>query len=218
MGGLYSGNWYNHPPRKELVEAYPALDVRDLHLERRLEPGGRYLWTWWQGDREVLSVEITALDDAVELAYPPGGQGGRVERYVTPLEWTACNLGGKRPWFVCPGVKDGVACDRRAARLHLRGGLFLCRRCHDLAYASQRDGLRTAPIHKARAIRRRLGGSESILDPFPGRPKGMHRATYARLQDEYQEALERHLRVTDAYLGELDGLIGKVYKKLGLNL
>lgn len=218
MGGLHSGNWYNHPPRKGLVEDCPALDVRDLHRERRLESGGRYLWTWRHGDMAVLSVRIRALIDAVELAYPPGGRGGGVERYVVPLNWTACNLGGERPWFVCPGARDGVACNRRVARLHLKGGLFLCRRCHDLAYASQRNGFRTAPIYKARAIRRRLGGSESILDPFPARPKGMHRATYARLEDEYQEAVDRHLRATDAYLGEVRAIVANVYEKLGLAL
>ena len=44
----------------------------------------------------------------------------------------------------------------------------------------------------------------------------MPRATYARLQDEYQDALGRHLRATDAYLGEVHAIIAKVYERLGL--
>ena len=37
-------------------------------------------------------------------------------------------------------------------------------------------------LAKAQQIRRRLGGSGSLIAPFPAKPKGMHRRTYDRLR------------------------------------
>jgi hypothetical protein len=48
------------------------------------------------------------------------------------LEWTPCNYGGQRPWFLSP-VRG---CSRRVAVLY-GGGIFACRRCHGLNYQSQ---------------------------------------------------------------------------------
>lgn len=54
------------------------------------------------------------------------------------LDWTPCRLGGRRFWFLCPFVGDGVVCGRRAGILyHFRGDLG-CRICLQLTYASQR--------------------------------------------------------------------------------
>jgi hypothetical protein len=209
MGGVGSGRWPGL--RKGLVGDHLDLDVLELHRERRLEPGEWYYRTWWRGDRALLTVMIQALDDGVELSYPPRtrgrGRGVRQTRYDVPLAWTACNFGGERPWFECPGEADGVACGRRAAKLYYRDGLFLCRLCQDLSYASQGRVLRTGPLRKAQGIRLRLGGSLDIRDPFPPRPKGMHRATHARLHDEYLDALEEHLGVTAVHLGRVDGTL-----------
>ena len=56
---------------------------------------------------------------------------------------TACNYGGARLWFICPGWKNGIACRRRCRKLYLspRGHVFACRVCHDLTYEStQKSG------------------------------------------------------------------------------
>jgi hypothetical protein len=37
-------------------------------------------------------------------------------------------------------------------------------------------------LHPAEKIRERLGDSANMMEPFPGRPKGMHWKTYERLQ------------------------------------
>ncbi len=46
---------------------------------------------------------------------------------------TASNLEGFVRWFVCP------ACQKRVGKLYLPFGeaVFLCRKCHDLAYRAQ---------------------------------------------------------------------------------
>jgi len=92
-------------------------------------------------------VEDTRRADTDELPFldvrtlKRGGlidQGQEQLEGVAPLAWTACNFGGSRPWFVCPG------CDQRAAILYwdeedMPAGELLCRRCLDLGYRSQRE-------------------------------------------------------------------------------
>src|SRR5262249_46218317 len=99
-----------------------------------------------------------------------------------PVVWNACRFGGARPYFVCPGVVNGVACGLRVTKLCLAGTYFLCRCCYGLAYASQREDRYGRALRRASKIRMRLGGEADIVSAFPARPKGMHRQTYERLQ------------------------------------
>ncbi len=50
-----------------------------------------------------------------------------------PLSWTRCHLGGRRPWFLCPGS----GCGRRVAILYGPTLPLLCRACRGLTYASK---------------------------------------------------------------------------------
>ena len=57
----------------------------------------------------------------------------------------------------------------------LYGGIiFACRHCHQLAYECQREPPHYRALNRAQAIREKLGGSGSMADPFPSKPKGMH--------------------------------------------
>jgi hypothetical protein len=93
-----------------------------------------------------------------------------------------CRFGGERPYFVCPGVVNEIACGRRVAKLYAAGAYFLCRHCYRLAYASQRDDRYARALRRANDIRMRIGGEPGIVAPFPTRPKGMHHKTYDRLK------------------------------------
>jgi hypothetical protein len=86
-----------------------------------------------------------------------GGDWEDVKETV-PLEWTACNFGGERPLFICPGAD----CGRRAAVLYKPGRYFLCRRCYDFSYQSQRED----KMHRAQKIGECLGGSANMMEPF----------------------------------------------------
>ena len=119
------------------------------------------------------------------------------------LTWTPCNLGGKRPWFVCPGVVGGRYCGRRVAILYSAGPYFLCRHCYDLTYRSRQASERLGPLHKARRIRQRLGGSANLMEPFPARPKGMHWSTYLRLYQHCINAEMKYLRTSSERLEKL---------------
>jgi hypothetical protein len=86
---------------------------------------------------------------------------------------TAMHLGGRREWFKCP------ACNRRVRILY--GPDFACRTCCRLNYPSTRQCTRDRAIARAVRLRRSLGGDGSLLEPFPGRSKGMKRKTWWRL-------------------------------------
>ena len=89
---------------------------------------------------------------------------------------TATPFGRPRRWFQCPG------CARRCRVLY-SGKRFRCRLCHGLRYESQFETTAQRANRRSRKIRRRLGGSNNLLEEFPPKPCGMHRATYWRLEE-----------------------------------
>lgn len=180
MGGPGSGNWYRWNSR-DTTDGYQRLDIRDIHRERLLVSGSSGTSRWWRGERQTGSISWwTRSDDelvtALTLAYTVAGES---LWYQVPVAWTPCNYGGRRPWFRCPGK----SCGRRVAVLY-GGKYFLCRHCHDLAYESTRESPHSRYLRKTQAIRERLGGSASLMTPFPKKPKGMHWTTYLRLREQ----------------------------------
>jgi hypothetical protein len=132
---------------------------------------------WSRAGSEADSIRcVVSGDDRPDrmtfLYRHRSGMGGEWEDVREPVDlaWTACNFGGERPWFLCPRV----GCGRRVAVLYGPGRYFLCRHCCDLSYQSQRDNKMYRALHRAQNIRRRLGGSANIMEPFPEKPKGMH--------------------------------------------
>jgi hypothetical protein len=184
VGGAGSGFYYRFGS-KGRAEDHPSADVRRWHRRGLLEPGTSFTASWGrvQGDSSI-GVRVLGTSgepaDAVRLSYSQELAGEEKEdvAYQVRLDWTACNFGGARPWFVCPGR----SCFRRAALLYLGGRYFLCRKCLDLSYASQRERGGSVPaLHRCQRIRTRLGGSPNMSEPFPEKPKGMHWKTYRRL-------------------------------------
>jgi hypothetical protein len=113
---------------------------------------------------------------------------------VAPLEWTPCNFGGSRPWFVCPGE----GCTRHVAILYGPGGPgeLLCRHCRGLVYRSQREGQLGRAKRRMEKVRGRLATNG-------GRPKGMHHATYSQLVREYLEARKEYASLYQEWLDKL---------------
>jgi hypothetical protein len=99
---------------------------------------------------------------------------------VASLQWTPCNFGGSRPWFVCPGE----GCARRVAILYgpPEAGQMFCRHCRDLRYASQRED------RIARAKRRMIKARERLPADRRKKPKRMRKATFEKLLQEHIEA------------------------------
>ncbi len=133
----------------------------------------------------------------------PGGEWEDVREPVE-LDWTPCNFGGERPWFICPGA----GCGWRVAVLYGPGRYFLCRHCYGLAYQSQRDTKMYRALHRAQDIRKRLGGSANMMEPFPEKPKGMRWKTYERLFWEHHEAEVEQLIGMKAWLDKFEKKVG----------
>ncbi len=57
--------------------------------------------------------------------------------YKVPIVSTKCFFGGKRYWFECSAVKNGVACNRKVAKLYQGQDYFACRHCYNLTYQSR---------------------------------------------------------------------------------
>ena len=131
------------------------------------------------------SISVRTESDAVVLIFRsqhPGETKWKSTEQRVPILWTACHLGGRRPWFRCTVYLNGQYCGRCVAVLYGAGDLFACRHCYGLSYASQQESPRSRAIRRSRKIRMQLGGSPDLLQPFPKRPRGMHQRTYMRLR------------------------------------
>jgi hypothetical protein len=79
-------------------------------------------------------------------------------------------------------------CGGAVAVLYLSDLRFLCRNCHSLAYASQRESRTERALRRGPKIRTRQGGSYVCNRSFPEKPKPMRWATYGRLIEKASEA------------------------------
>jgi hypothetical protein len=186
MGGYGSGKWYRHGT-KTTCDSLRFIDVNRWNREKLLTERLYFGWSWKDTEgNEVASIGVSVQPrESVQIKYTIN------KKYpvslLVRLDWTECNYGGKRPWFICPGK----GCGRRVGKLYLCGKYFLCRFCHDLTYAScnENHDLTLKTVAKVERIRRKLGSSErGMRAPIPEKPKGMHWKTYHRLVKELRDA------------------------------
>lgn len=185
MGGYGSGRRSMHSVRPT-VESYRSLDIGKLQKQGALQSGSVASMSWSDNrtGKTVASFGARTSSGKVVFSYRYARRGDDWQDVEEPvaITWTSCNYGGRRPWFICPG------CSRRVAILYMGGRNFLCRHCHGLAYASQRETWSDRSMRRARKIRQRFGGGVSLLDPFPPKPKWIRWNTYWRLRHEAETA------------------------------
>jgi hypothetical protein len=179
---------------RPICEICPVIDARVWQREGRLRPGEIFPYSWTRDGEPAGGISVRIGRDEAILSFRISQEGAEwvpVEQHV-PIVWTACHFGGRRPWFGCTAVVDGVHCQRKAAKLYLASSpSFACRRCHDLVFASQLETGRFRGLGRARKIRMRLGAAPDLFGPFPARPRRMHRTTYHRLRQIHDAALAR---------------------------
>lgn len=177
MGGMGSGTWFRWDA-KTTAESQHRVDIRYLRQKGLLRQGYSGSLSWSRDDEATGSIRIKMVEGFLRLDYRVRVHGGDWEHVSQsiPIDWTPCNFGGKRPWFICPLR----GCRRRVAVLYGAGQHFGCRHCYDLAYASQREDRHRRAERKSNKIIKRLGGDPD--DGFwPEKPKNMHWNTYNRL-------------------------------------
>jgi hypothetical protein len=176
---------------KDLVGDRQSIDIREWHRAKLLEPSPgkeKEFTIHWKGNEPIPSVSVEVEPEQVLLSYQDRLPGDKPEwretRELVGLSFSSCNYGGRRrPWFICP-MQD---CHRRVAVLYLKGWYFACRGCASLTYQCRRLDRRNRALLHCRKIRAGLGGSSSVTDPFPNKPKGMRWATYNRLKAKADE-------------------------------
>ena len=214
MGGFGSGR-----PRgsgRDTVETHRALDADRLNKAGCLRAGWAGGWRWGGNGEQGASVGLRAEPDRLHLSYCVRVGDGEWEEVAdaVPLVRVPCRFGGGRPYFLCPGLLNEIACGRRVTKLYAAGWHFRCRHCHQLAYASQGEErwerrLRRANKTRERVILERLGGAPGLAALCPPKPKGMWLRTYACLLDQLLAAElladQAHARRLRRLLARIDG-------------
>ena len=120
-------------------------------------------------------IGLTVSNDRfkAEIAYETNHLRVTIDdiKYYIPVEKQPCNFGGHRYFFRCPGK----TCNRRMRKLYCCRGIFLCRKCLNLGYYSQR----VVPSHRFSLMQKKL---EDKLKDAGGnlwqKPKWMHNKTF----------------------------------------
>lgn len=172
MGGYGSGTWTRYSTHGTTSQCL-RLSVSRLYRRGYLaENRMLYSLSWYTDDE--LTGSVSAISDAngVRLIYSTRehGEDSKQFAYTVPVVWTPCNFGGKRPWFLCP------RCNARVGVLYCRSR-FLCRKCHNLRYKSQRQCILGRTIARMAKLESRIGVNGNSL----ARPKYMRQKTYWRL-------------------------------------
>ena len=193
MGGFGSGRqgW------RIKAEECCRLDIRELHRRRTLHCC-RHSYSWNRGGEPAGSIIYTGNGgDSITLDYRTREYDGEWQpmRYDVRIEWTACNYGGSRPWFLCP------SCWRRVAVLYLPGKIAACRTCYNICYSSQCENYSDRAWRRMAKIEARLG--ESGNNDFPPKPKRMRWKTYESLWEKYEKADAQSMLGILKYLASL---------------
>ncbi|MBY0110026.1 MAG: hypothetical protein K2X90_02880 [Candidatus Babeliaceae bacterium] len=130
-------------------------------------------------------LKVTLLDDNSLQAVYSGGS------YNISTERKTCNFGGFYTFFRCPD------CSKRMRKLYCLNGKYLCRKCANLCYKTQRLYLSRRLYHmqtKTEDILKNKGGS--LYD----KPYRMHESTFQRIK---RKRIDYEIKGEDASRAEL---------------
>lgn len=197
MGSQNSGRYWRHDA-KATVDGKYSIDVRQWKREGLLTHGRLFSSQWSRSGQVTTSIRV-AVDlsrNYVVFLYryqQLDGEWKDVAERVF-LDRTPCNYGGQRMWFCCPGL----SCNRRVGILYMSGRYFLCRKCCDLVYHSQREYYLDRETRQADKIRARLKWKGGIYDLPGNKPKGMRWRTFKRLATQYDAIVDRTCTAIDS--------------------
>ena len=202
MGGFGSGRHGG----KSTTNDMHVLDIRKIARAGLLKPGNSFGWQWMCNNEKIAAINMKTETDRVTLDYRTRDRGGEWQamNYPVRLSWTPCTYGGQRAWWLCPAA----GCGRRVAVLY-GGKVYACRHCHQLAYRTQREQAHDRAGSKADKLRDKLKWEAGILNGNGIKPKGMHWATFERLQARHDALVNQTMAGMMARFGPLRELIGR---------
>jgi hypothetical protein len=161
MGGIGSGGWRARSRWRTTLEDLPTVDVARWLRAGVLTAGSLFEQSLSICGASCGSIGVAVLSDSeVCMFYTAASEPDLLVRIDVELRWTACQLGGRRPWFACP------RCCRQCGKLYLRKQ-WACRHCCALPYRSQTLTSSDRLLHRAHKLRRRLEtfGPSSTVGP-----------------------------------------------------
>jgi len=209
MGGLGSGRRSGFG--RDTVEGSRVLDGIRLHRAGCLQEGYSGGWQWARDGEAVASIRMHCDGRALHLSYRRRSNGGVWEDVseAIAIRRVACRFGGVRPYLICPGIVNGIRCDRRVLKLYGAGRYFLCRHCWRLRHASQSESPLDRSIRRAEKLRCRLGAERG--DEFaPPRPKGMWQRTHDRL---CRRLMDAQLAADEGFCAGATALLARLDRK-----
>ena len=142
---------------------------------------------------EIPQYELKAVlldDDSLNVTFEGGS-------YVIPVEKKSCNFGGYSCFFRCP------LCTKRMRKLYCIKGQYLCRKCGNLGYYTQRIRPSTRYLLMSSKIKKFI---ESIGGDLYRKPPRMSNNKFQKLRESYfscerkwHQELNKELR---AWFGE----------------
>lgn len=148
MSGSGSGMWCRWQGRKSTVEESLILAMRDFRGRLSPHATGTLSWTWTHGNQSSVGWFVTRDGGGPVLTLHYRWRDREDVEIPIRLQSTSMQFGGRRWWFTCPLIVDGVACCRRVGKLYLPPGAryFGCRKCHGLTYRSCQEAHQTERI------------------------------------------------------------------------
>ena len=180
MGGWGSGRYGYRTART--TEAAKRVDIRYIRKQGWLYDGRTGLLSWTSRGEPSGTIGYHIVGDTFILDYKVQEYGGDWDAIKLSVALTSspCRYGGKRYYFLCPGLN----CGRRCEVLYSADKYFVCRKCAGLIYDSQKGG----KLDKLIGAKHKLG--ERIFEHYEygegwGKKKGMHWKTFNRLNAKY---------------------------------
>ncbi|MFH1505328.1 MAG: hypothetical protein ABIH08_08115 [Candidatus Omnitrophota bacterium] len=154
----YSSRW--------TVEESKSLSIQFLNKHRYFNGGIRSGGCNWSRNGEPtgsigFTVSTLEGEEYIRFQYTQTDRdtGEKQELdYKVRLTWTPCHFGGRRWWFICPLVVNGIACNHRVGVLYLAGGKYFgCRHCYNLTYESCKESHKFDAMFKSMGVDPKVG-------------------------------------------------------------
>ncbi len=171
---------------KQLCSWFEVIDSFDIFNTRLMTSFLTYSTTRTLLEIPGLDLKMTLQEDNSLYVVYSGGN------YNIPTERKACNFGGFYTFFHCPD------CSKRMRKLYCLNGRYLCRKCANLSYKTQR-------LYPSRRLYHMQLQTEATLKAKGGslyeKPPRMHRSTFQRIKRKHidyeikgEDASNRELR------------------------